>query len=197
QRLVVLHDMDDSDRVPFDWSPAQIDRGKPGSTLGSWFPLPWGGPDQIVLPGFHTPAESAMKKGGSGDELFLTACGLMSTGTRTILLSRWRVGGKTTFDLVREFVQELPHTTASAAWQRSVNLRRMANLDPDQEPRAKVAPGDSVAAEHPFFWAGYLLIDNGMVPGDTPVVPAADVGERLAPRRLPADAAPPDAGGAK
>ena len=74
------------------------------------------------MPGFHTPAEYGLKKGGTGDEVFLTVCGLMASGSRTVLLSRWRVGGQSTVDLMREFVQELPHESAAAAWRRSVQL---------------------------------------------------------------------------
>ena len=46
----------------------------------------------------------------------------MSTGVRTILISRWRPGGQSSFDLVREFAQELPHESPAAAWQRAVQL---------------------------------------------------------------------------
>ena len=164
-RLVVFHDMDDADRAPYDWSPAQIDKGKLGSSLGAWFPLPFGGPEQVVLPGFHSPAESAIKKNASGDEIFLALCGLMSTGTRTVLLSRWRVAGQSTYDLMREFVQELPHSTAAAAWQRSVRLRMQADIDPNREPRVRVPAGEEpLKASHPFFWSGYLLADSGASP---------------------------------
>jgi len=108
-RLVVLNDLDNDAKGPYDWSPLPADRGKSSGSLAQWMLSPWGGPDQVVLPGFHTPAESALKRGGTGDEMFLAVCGFMSTGSRTILLSRWRDGGRTSYDLVREFVRELPH----------------------------------------------------------------------------------------
>ena len=77
--------------------------------------MPWGGPEQILLPGFHTAAESSLRRTGSGNELFLATCGLMANGARTVLLSTWRTGGQSSFDLVREFAQELPHTSAADA----------------------------------------------------------------------------------
>lgn len=163
-RFVVLHDFDDADKMPYDWSLGQVDKGKPGSALSSWFVLPWGGPAQVVLPGFHTPAEASLKKGGSGDEIFLALCGMMSTGTRTVLLSRWRVAGQSTFDLVKEFVQELPHLPATEAWQRSVDLLSNADLAVDREPRLRSPDGSSLKAQHPFFWAGYMLVDTGVDP---------------------------------
>ncbi|MBC7854158.1 MAG: hypothetical protein IAF94_12050 [Pirellulaceae bacterium] len=159
-RLVVLADVDDLDKGSYAFAPLQMDRGKPGSTLADWFPLPFASPEQIVLPGFHSAAEYSLKRGGTGDEIFLSLCGLMSTGSRTILITRWRPAGQTTFDLVREFVQELPRTTAVDAWHRAVQLARSTEIDSDREPRVKLSPSDSLKAEHPFFWAGYLLVDR-------------------------------------
>jgi len=163
-RLIVLKDADDSDKAPFGWSPLAVDAGKPGGTLADWIQLPFG-VDQAVLPGFHTQAESSLKRGGTGDELFLATCGLMASGCRTILLSRWRVGGQSTVDLMREFVQELPHQPADVAWQRSVRLASGRTIDAALEGRLKTNPakGD-VSAEHPFFWSGYMLVDTGVAP---------------------------------
>jgi len=81
--------------------------------------------DVVVLPGFHTAAEDALKRlhrGPPGNEVFLSVCGLMANGRRTLLISRWRTGGQTSFDLVREFVQELPANLRRPpdAWQRAV-----------------------------------------------------------------------------
>jgi len=169
QRLVVLDDLVAADpKNPYGWSPAPLDRDKPGSSLSDWFALPWGGPDVIVLPGFHTAAEDAMKRpshGPPGNEVFLSACGLMSCGARTVLLSRWRTGGQISFDLVREFVQELPRTSPSDAWQRAVLLACDSQVNLEAEPRLKRVPTDeSPKAAHPFFWAGYLLLDCGVAP---------------------------------
>jgi hypothetical protein len=164
-RFVLMSDVADPERLPYAWSPAQLDGGKPGSTLSDWSLLPFRGPEQWVFPGFHTPAEYGLKKGGTGDEMFLTVCGLMASGSRTVLLSRWRVGGQSTVDLVREFVQELPHAPAAAAWRRSVQLGLDRPLDPAAEPRVKFAgAADGQKTDHPFFWAGYLLVDTGGVP---------------------------------
>jgi tetratricopeptide (TPR) repeat protein len=167
-RLVVLDDLVIDESNPYAWSPVPIDRGTPGNSLESWMALPWGAPDQVVLPGYHTPAENALKKlplSAAGSDVFLSVCGLMASGSRTILLSRWRTGGQTSFDLTREFVQELPHLTASAAWQRSVLLTSDAPLSLELEPRIKASVTDEIpTAAHPFFWSGYLLVDSGAKP---------------------------------
>ncbi len=164
-RLVVLDDISQPDANPYSWSPIQIDRGKPGSSLSDWLTLPWGGPSVVVLPGFHTAMESGLKKvdrTAPGAEMFLSVCGLMASGARTILLSRWRTGGQSSFGLVREFTQELPHTTPADAWQRAVLVGTDSRINFEAEPRVKDSEGEKpLKATHPFFWAGYMLVDSG------------------------------------
>lgn len=159
-RLIVLSDVEDADKQPYGWAPLGLDRGKPGNFLSDWFLMPFHSPEQIVLPGYHSAAEYGLKKGGTGEEIFLTLCGLMSTGTRSVMLSRWRVGGESTRELTREFVQELPHSRATEAWQRSLKLWKKRDVDVSSEPRIKAAEGKVISAEHPFFWAGYLIVDS-------------------------------------
>jgi tetratricopeptide (TPR) repeat protein len=191
QRLVVLDDMPLTDQDPYGWAPAPLDRGKPGSSLADWLLLPWGGPDVIVLPGFHTAAEDSLKrlrKGPPGNEMFLSACGLMANGTRTLLLSRWRTGGQSSFDLVREFTEELSHTSPADAWQRAVLLTLDAPLNLEAEPRVKRTPTDEQPrADHPLFWAGYMLVDCGTAPEPKTEEPAA----KPKPASPPAGKQPP------
>jgi hypothetical protein len=172
--LIVLDDIEPADGV-YEWSPAQLDRGKPGASLASWFSLPLHGPEQVILPGFHTAAENGMRKGhASGNDLFLSLCGLMSAGARTVLISRWRTGGQTSVDLVREFAQELPHTSPAEAWQRSVQVAADTPIEPEHEPRVKKGSStdEPPKAAHPFFWAGYVLVDSGLVPRNQNIAPA-------------------------
>ena len=84
---------------------------------------------------------------GPGNEIFLSLCGMMSTGTRTVLLSRWRSGGQTSLDLVREFTQELPHTTPADAWQRAVQVVSNSTLNIEAEPRLRKAGGESAEGD--------------------------------------------------
>jgi tetratricopeptide (TPR) repeat protein len=162
--LVVYDDIPPPEANPYQWSPVPLD-SSPQGTLDRWMSLPWGGPDHLILPGYHTPAENSLKDKSGGSEVFLSVCGLMACGSRTILMSRWRTGGKTSFDLTREFAQELPNVMASQAWQRSVFVTLDTPLDPSREPRLNVQPKDDLPkATHPFFWAGYLLVDTGAAP---------------------------------
>jgi hypothetical protein len=187
-RLLVLDDIDTS-AGPLSWRPIKprLKSEATASPLANWLELPWGGPDQVILPGFHTAAEHALsekEKNPAGMDLFVSTCGLMASGSRTILLSRWRTGGKTSFDLVREFCQELPQSTASQAWQRSVLLCAEAPLAPDREPRLPMGAAAAAAnGSHPFFWSGYLLVDTGLAPPGTTSDPAPKAAVRAAPGR--------------
>jgi tetratricopeptide (TPR) repeat protein len=166
-RLVVLDDIAASESGGYDWAPLTLDRNVLGSSVDHWMQLPWGGPEELILPGFHTPAEGALKKVANppGSDVFLAVCGLMASGSRTVLISRWRTGGQTSFDLVREFARELPHSGASYAWQRSVFLLHSQPIDPPLEPRIRAnLTAPPAMASHPFFWAGYLLVDTGSPP---------------------------------
>lgn len=159
QQLIVLDDIELNDREPLGWSPAQVDQGKPGGSLSDWQQLPFGAPDLVILPGYRTAAEEGLKGRSNGDELLVATCGLMAAGTRTVVLARWRTGGLSSMEVLREFLNGLPQDPPAAAWQRSLLLVRSSELDPVNEPRLKdVAADTAPTAEHPFFWAGYLMM---------------------------------------
>lgn len=166
--LLVWDDLDNGNQNPLNLAPLQIDRGKDGATIQHWLGIPWESPDVILLPGFHTPTENGLKKmkpkgiSRLGDELFLTSMGLLGAGSRTLLLSRWRTGGRITADLLKEFIQELPNTSAPDAWQRAVQIAEQTPLNPATEPRVEADPdGPQVTGGHPFFWSSFVLIDPG------------------------------------
>lgn len=194
-RLLVWNDVNVSPKKPYSWAPAQYDRdGKTGS-LANWIEYPWGAPDQIVIPGFHTAAEANLSPKSTGYEVFLAACGLMSTGTRTALLSRWRTGGKAPAVLVREFTIGLEKTSASEAWRTATELARVETLDAAIEPRVSKPKEDmDLVADHPFLWAGYMLLDTGAEPEPVDPAPqqanAAQEGEPEADGEPPAEPTP-------
>jgi len=185
--LVVLDDIHLELSKPLGWSPLPLGRSAKRGSLSHWLTLPQFGPQRVILPAAHNLAERGGKTSKRkstnvppGTELFMASCGLMSTGAQTILLSSWRVGGDSTLELVREFLQELPYTNASAAWQRSVQLAMELPLNSEFEPRVKTDKDNpELSAAHPFFWSGYQLIDTGAAgekakpKPDVPVKPAA------------------------
>jgi tetratricopeptide (TPR) repeat protein len=171
--LIVLDDVTNTLQSPFDWSPIPLDRQKGAGALGNWLSLPWKTTDVVVVTGFHTPSENGLKDpAAKGQDLFLASCAIMATGARTVVLSRWRTGGQSSRELVRQFVQELPFSTAAEAWQRAVQLVRESPLDVANEPRVRNAAGaGAIDGQHPFFWAGYLVLDSGVVPRTTEADP--------------------------
>jgi len=173
-QLIVLDDLGAVDLASLAWPPIPLDKGKPGSTLSDWLGLPWGGPEVVILPGIQTPAGNGLKRSArwaDGSDLFLSVCALLSTGTRTVLMSRWRPGGQSAIELLREFVQEMPNTAPDDAWQRAVLLLAESRLSAEKEPRIKQSSKeDPIKGDHPFFWAGYMLVD----PGDVPVKAEAE-----------------------
>jgi hypothetical protein len=139
----------------------------------AWITLPYGGPEQIMIAGFKTEAQQGLKttrrgtnRARSGDDVFITLCNLMSGGARNILLTRWRTSGRTNFDLIRDFAKETADTPASIAWQRACLLARENPIDLNHEPRLKKSneTGETPKTDHPFFWAGYLVVDTGPRP---------------------------------
>ncbi len=172
--LVVFDDVQIERAAVAGWSPLPRSGAGAADTLAAWMALPYGGPQRVVVTSFTTDAEQGLRtsrrNGAPGSEVFQTLCRFMANGAQTILLTRWRTSGRTNFDLVREFVQELPHTSAAESWQRAVVLAREAPLDVSREPRLKrsddkLGVRELPTADHPFFWAGYLLVDTGQRPG--------------------------------
>lgn len=170
--LVVWDEIEQSEKMRgLEWSPLQVDRGQPRSTIGDWMGLPFGGPEQYIVPGFHTDAGSGRIR-GDGSEIFLTVCGMMAAGARTVLISRWAVGGETDYQLTRNFLTEIRLTSAVKAWRKARALAALNDINPDREPRVRNLTGDvPLKADHPFFWSGYLLIDTGAEPATDPPRP--------------------------
>ena len=180
--LIVLDEISET-QAPYDWSPVPLDKPRTAGAMNVWMALPWKSVDQFILPGFHTAAENSLKSPGStpGNEMFLSTMALMSTGARTVLVSRWRTGGESAIDLIREFVQELPFETAAAAWQRAVQVTSQTPIDMGREPRVgskrntAATEGEPLKADHPFFWSGYMLVDTGATAEQAEKAPAKPI----------------------
>jgi hypothetical protein len=168
--LIVLDDVDSDGMSVSGWLPLPRSRGAAPDPADAGLALAGTGPESVVITGFATAAEQGLKpsrRGAArnvrpGSEVFQTLCGMIASGARVILLSRWRTGGRTNLALVHEFVRELPHRPPTEAWQRACLLAHESQLDPQNEPRLKgvETTGNLPTAKHPFFWAGYLLVDT-------------------------------------
>lgn len=169
RRLVIDERLDIDPGDPFGLTLARAPR-REGVDLRAWQRLPYRGPRVVVLADLHTAAERAGKPdrrtgrdARHGDELFFTACGLLAGGRPTALVTRWTTDGARARELVAEWLVGLDRATPAEAWRRSVGLARAARLEAPREPRVEPPDKEGLAtppdASHPFFWAGFLLLD--------------------------------------
>jgi len=184
RRLVVF---DEIVADGWNWAPVVPSDARRGHGVADWIFAPWGAPRLIVLPALRTPAENALKNGGDGSEFFLPILAAQSTGADAMLLSRWRTGGRSAFDLSTDFLKNYESEPVADAWKRAVLNLMKRDVVLDEEPRLKT-PGRSEEPPKyalPFWWAGYLLIDSG----------EALSAEELKKQQAEADAAKPNADG--
>jgi hypothetical protein len=124
------------------------------------------------MPGFMSHGAAGSKMKGDGSDLFITSCGLLAAGSRSVLLSRWRVGGKNSLELTRAFASRLQTLDPPAAWKESLELARKLDIEVELEPRVKPEKSDQpLKADHPFFWAGHMVIavsNDGQTDDDPP-----------------------------
>jgi len=158
----------------------QAAAGTAGMTFADWLAPPLKRPRRVVLPGLQTALAGGLDKLPTrpGEDVFVAATDLLAAGSRTAVVSRWRMGGKVAADLMTEFLRDVTApgpdgglTAAAVSWQRAVDVATAEQPDPEREPRLKSGAKAILAdAKHPFFWAGYLLIDcgSGTVPDEAP-----------------------------
>lgn len=184
-QLIVWSEIKDSRNLPFSMMPMQIDKEKLGASIDAWMTLPWWGPEDIVLPGFHSDGGSGLRGKQNGNDLFMTSLGLMASGSRTALISRWATGGETSLNLTRMYATELPKVGVAEAIRTSRQKTRELDLNYENEPRVRTKKSDPVLkAEHPFFWASHMLFS---IPDQRPLVmqppanPGVDNGNAVKP----------------
>jgi tetratricopeptide (TPR) repeat protein len=173
KQLVVLDEISLGSN-PYTWTPITTRRDG-GCRVGDWMAAPSGAPRLVVLPGFRTTAEDGLKRmnpSAPGSEMFLSTCAMMASGVDSIILTRWRTGGGTTFDLVREFLEtssENETLDVATAWREAVYAVVPEKIRLEDEPRIASGPRDEApTAAHPFLWAAFMPIDMGYPDPDQP-----------------------------
>jgi hypothetical protein len=174
--------------------------GKPAMTFGDWLSPPSKRPQCVVLPGFQSAMAGGLAKlpARPGEDLFMAVTDLVAAGGRTVIVSRWRMGGKTSVDLVEEFLRdrqiaETDGPPAAESWQRAVEMASAEQPDVGREPRLKQSPqGILPDARHPLLWAGYLFVDCGGGRYEEP--PPQGPAKPVPPPAPPNAAAPPPVG---
>ncbi|MDO4571398.1 MAG: CHAT domain-containing protein [Planctomycetia bacterium] len=202
-RMLVFEDLK-NDPVPYDFSPMALDGKTKGASLGHWFSLPWGAPRLVFLSGFHSQASEFSKRSTrktsssaaampAGSECFFAAMGFLANGTDSVVLSRWRIGGLSSYLLASHFMAQLENETLPAkAWRGAIMKLAKEKIDTSHEPKiATGADSYTLRGVHPFFWASYMLIDSGanfVKPTDAPDPAAGGVDPNAPGLALPDDA---------
>ncbi|MFK7737826.1 MAG: CHAT domain-containing protein [Pirellulaceae bacterium] len=135
-------------------------------TFGELLQSPLSSPERVILPGLE--ASFATGVIGDGREVFLPACSLLISGTRTALISRWPVGGRSASAILRRYLDELQTSSSSTAYRRAIIANWPAQYLIADEPALMPAGKQADALTsgwHPALWAGYVPI------GDDPVTP--------------------------
>lgn len=177
-QMIVLTGMEMPRREgPFGLLPAQKDVGRTGNTLAAWQSLPFEGADVMLLPCFESAGATGVTA-DAGQDLFLTTMGLVASGSRTVLISRWPTRGKSAIDLTTNYVELAGQAPAAEALQAARKKVRELALEFPLEPRTE-APGKpadppvQLLMDHPLFWAGYMVIDLPTIPDRNPATEAA------------------------
>ena len=135
------------------------------SQLIGWSESPRRVPSRVIMPGYQTAASAGNI--ADGRELFLPACTMLYSGTRTMLLSRWPAGGRSAQTSLSRFVQELNSESPSTAWRRAAVATWADQFWIADEPAMLPSGKESaalVSGEHPKLWSGYMVIGDSQVP---------------------------------
>jgi tetratricopeptide (TPR) repeat protein len=133
--------------------------------IGSWLETPRASPDRVLLPGWN-----AGLSGGSldsGNEIFLPACALTFSGTRSALLSRWPAKGVSASTFLLRYLEELQQESPAHAMRRAVLSQWSEQFLIADEPNLLPAGKETEAlssGSHPLLWSGYMSIGDYQVP---------------------------------
>ena len=122
----------------------------------------------------------------------------MASGTRSVLISRWATGGKSSLALTHEYAANLRRLGDRAALRKSQEVTRALDLDYDKEPRVRAKKTDPIhKADHPYFWASHMLVGIPTVPmpDDMKAKLDAEGGDEEKAADAPADAIMKPGGG--
>ena len=175
-QLVIWSEVKKTRGQPFLFAPMQLGSGKLDGTLGDWMQLPWRGPEHVIVP-YYQADGLALRGTGIGGEMFFTTMGLMASGTRSILISRWSTGGKTSLDLTRQYLEKRKDDGIPKAIADSRQTVRESDIDAENEPRLRASDdAPQSKAVHPYFWASHMLLavpderELKIAPVDDPLV---------------------------
>ncbi|MBQ9875167.1 MAG: hypothetical protein IJM30_11975 [Thermoguttaceae bacterium] len=160
KRLVVFDEIVGN---TWNWAPVNPADSRAGNSASDWIASPWGAPRLYVAPALRTRAEEALKNGGDGSELFLPILAMQASGADAMLLSRWRTGGRSAYDLATDFVKNYENEPVAEAWKHSALKLMKRDVVVEEEPRLRKLGRSDPTPKYdlPFWWAGYMVIDSG------------------------------------
>lgn len=177
---------------PFALLPLVKDQGRTGNNLAAWLSLPLEGAESVVLPCFESAGATGVGSPGDGQDLFLTTMGLVASGARTVMISRWPTRGKSSLDFTTHYLQAAETALPAAAMEAARAAVRTTPLVFADESRVRTPPQPPVAkCEHPLFWAGYMVIDVPTINPPPFAAPAGDASEVVDPAVADPGAAEP------
>lgn len=136
------------------------------NALANWMQSPLRAPSRLYLPGLQTSASKVELKGGQ--EIFIPACTFMAAGTKSVWMSRWKVGGRSAHTALDRLLDEIQFESPSSAWQRAAIALWAEELPTSDEPilpGAKALPS-TISGQHPLLWSGYLMLGDHRTPGE-------------------------------
>lgn len=133
--------------------------------LDAWPYLPNHGPDLLMISGGNTAITSGLRSrvGDNGQELSFYTTLLLASGCKSMVLPRWRTAGDLPYQFQILLAKELQKTQPTAnAFRQAIQEVRKETLDPENQPRLRLSKTDTdLVADHPFLWAGYMVVDSG------------------------------------
>ncbi len=135
--------------------------------LGRMLELPHVAPRQWLLPGVQTSVQ-ALPQLLDGNDIFLPACAMLTSGTRSAIFSRWSVGGMSSQRLLQRSLEELSNNeTTSDALRRSILALWTEEFSTAGEPILGSSNRDATdltSGRHPLLWSGYMCIGDTVQP---------------------------------
>ncbi len=134
------------------------------NALANWMQSPLRAPSRLFLPGLQTAATKVEFKGGQ--EIFIPACTFMAAGTKSVWMSRWKVGGRSAHTALDRVMDEIQFESPSSAWQRAAIALWAEELPTGDEPilpTARALP-PTINGQHPILWSGYMMLGDHLPP---------------------------------
>ncbi|MDP1561845.1 MAG: hypothetical protein Q8M16_10745 [Pirellulaceae bacterium] len=163
---------------PAPWSsPANKKDGYLQLDLERWIGYPNVGPEFLYVAGGNSAIVDGIKGNLFGEELEYYSTLLMASGCQSMVLPRWRSGGHVPYDLPVAVLKRMSESTTAVAMREAILEIRQAPLDVTRQTRLRSSRGEAPAtADHPFWWAGQMVIDRGSWYREPDDAPAAEAG---------------------